>query len=248
MNTERPQRDPDEEREYRRRHLAASLRIFARLGFDEGAGGHVTARDPLRPDCFWVNAFGQPFAHVRMSDLLLVDADGRVLEGEGRVNPAAYAIHAQVHAARPDVVAAAHTHSVHGRAWSSLGRLLDPLNQDACAFFEDHALYPSFSGVVLDEEEGKRIAAALGGTKAVILANHGLLTVGGTVAEACWWFVAMERACQVQLLAEAAGTPLRIADDDARRTRELMGSPALGRLNHRPLYQQIVRAQPDLLD
>jgi len=248
MNAVWPRRTPLEEREYRRRHLAAALRIFARLGFDEGAGGHLTARDPLMPGCFWVNAFGQPFAHVRASDVLLVNAEGQVLEGEGRINPAAYAIHAQVHAARPDVVAAAHTHSVHGRAWSSLGRQLDPISQDACAFFEDHALHADFSGVVLDAEEGKRIAASLGGAKAVILANHGLMTVGGSVAEACWWFVAMERSCQAQLLAEAAGTPRLITDDDARRTRDLMGSPALGRLNFRPLYEQVVRAQPELLD
>jgi ribulose-5-phosphate 4-epimerase/fuculose-1-phosphate aldolase len=84
--------------------------------------------------------------------------------GEGRypINVAAFAIHSQVHATRPDVVAAAHAHSLHGKAWSSLGRLLDPITQDACAFFEDHALFADFTGVVYETSEGERIAKALG--------------------------------------------------------------------------------------
>ena len=113
-----------------------------------------------------------------------------------------------MHAARPDVIAAAHSHSMYGKAWSSLGRLLDPITQDACAFYEDHALFDDYTGVVLDLEEGKRIAHALGDNKAVILRNHGLLTVGHSVDEAVWWFITMERSCQAQLLAEAAGTPV----------------------------------------
>ena len=132
---------------------------------------------------------------------------GTVVDGNWPVNAAAFAIHSQVHAARPDVVAAAHSHSLHGKAWSAFGRLLDPITQDACAFFEDHGLFDDFTGVVLDAEEGKRIAHALGDNKAVILRNHGLLTVGQSVDEAAWWFITMERSCQAQLLAEAAGTP-----------------------------------------
>jgi ribulose-5-phosphate 4-epimerase/fuculose-1-phosphate aldolase len=248
MPATRPPRSPEQERQHRQRQLAATLRIFARLGFDEGVGGHVTARDPVRPDRFWVNPFGQHFGHVRVSDLLLVDAGGRVVAGSGSVNPAGYAIHSRIHAARPDVVAAAHAHSVHGRAFSALGRTLDPITQDACAFFEDHALYDDFSGVVLDPAEADRIGKALGAGKAVILRNHGLLTVGGSVAEAAWWFVSMERCCQVQLLAEAAGPPVRVGPEPARATRDTIGTPELGRLNFRPLYAEVVRSQPDLLD
>jgi ribulose-5-phosphate 4-epimerase/fuculose-1-phosphate aldolase len=244
----RTERTPAEERLYRQQRLAAAVRLFARLGYDEGAGGHLTARDPLYPDRFWVNPFGRNFAHVRTRDLLLVDADGTVVAGTGRVNPAGFAIHSQVHAARPDVVAAAHTHSTYGRAWSTLGRPLAALTQDACAFYEDHGVYDGFGGVVLDAEEGKRVAESLGGGKAVILRNHGLLTVGGSVQEAAWWFIAMERACQTQLLAEAAGTPVHIPPDVARATAAVMGTPAMGRLNFRPLYEDIVRAGPDLLD
>jgi len=248
MNAGRPPRSPLAEQLHRKQQLAATFRLFSRLGFADGAGGHVTARDPLRPDHFWVNAFGQPFGRIRVSDLLLVDHDGVIVEGEGRINPAGYAIHSQIHAARPDAIAAAHTHSTFGQAWSTLGRLLDPLTQDACAFFEDHALYDDYSGVVLDLAEGKRIAAALGSTKAVILRNHGLLTVGGSVAEAAYWFVSMDRCCHVQLLAEAAGKPKAIGPADARTTRDTIGTPGIGRLNFRSVYADIVAAQPDLLD
>ncbi|MEU5695826.1 class II aldolase/adducin family protein [Actinosynnema sp. NPDC020468] len=238
----------DAERLRRKRQLAASLRIFHRLGFAEGAGGHVTARDPEHPSRFWVNALGRSFATARVRDLLLVDADGEVLAGEGRVNPAGFAIHSRLHRARPDVVAAAHAHSVHGVAWSTLGRPLDPISQDACAFHHDHAVFDQYTGVVLDPAEGDRIAACLGGRKAVVLRNHGLLTVGGSVAEAAWWFVSMDRCCRVQLLAEAAGTPVPIDEPAAVATARVMGTPGMGVLNFKPLYAEVVHREPDLLD
>jgi ribulose-5-phosphate 4-epimerase/fuculose-1-phosphate aldolase len=241
-------RAPREERQHRQRALAAALRLFARFGLDEGAGGHITVRDAEHPDRFWINPFGMHFGHVRVSDLLLVDADGTVLAGSGSVNPAGYVIHSAVHAARPDVVCAAHAHSVYGRAFAALGRRLEPLTQDACAFYEDHEVYDGFEGVVLDAVEGKRIAERLGAAKAVVLRNHGLLTVGGSVDEAAWWFIAMERACQIQLLAQTAGTPVPIRSEVARATAATMGTPVMGRLNFRPLLADIVRAQPDLLD
>src|SRR6202171_4533080 len=199
-----------EERLHRKRMLAAAFRLFSRFGFDEGVAGHITARDPERLDHFWVNPFGMHFGHIRVSDLLLVNHRGEVVEGDRMVNQAAFAIHSQVHAARPDVIAAAHAHSPYGKSWSSLRRKLDPLTQDACAFYGDHGLFEDFTGVVLDVEEGKRIAHALGEHKAVILSNHGNLTVGHSVDEAVWWFITLERTCQAQLLAEAAGQPVSI--------------------------------------
>lgn len=237
-----------EERAHRRQRLAAALRLFARLGFDAGAGGHVTARDPGEPDTFWINPLGRHFGHVRVADLLRVDEAGTVVEGTGTVNPAGYAIHSRVHRARPDVVAVAHTHSVHGQAFAALGRPLAPITQDACAFHGDHSVFAEFGGVVLDLDEGDRIARCLGTGKAVVLQNHGLLTVGGTVEEAAWWFVSLDRCCRVQLLAEAAGAPVPIPPEVAARTAEVMGSPRMGRLNFRPLYADILRTDPDLLD
>ncbi|HLN07316.1 MAG TPA: class II aldolase/adducin family protein [Acidimicrobiales bacterium] len=240
--------DPVTERLFRKQRLAASFRLFSRFGFDEGVAGHITARDPERTDHFWVNPYGVHFGHVRVSNLILVNEQGDVVDGEGDLNWSAFAIHSQVHAARPDVVAAAHAHSVHGKAWSSLGRFLEPITQDVCAFYEDHGLFDDYTGVVLDIEEGKRIAHALGGHKAVILRNHGLLTVGHSVDEAAWWFITMERSCQAQLLASAAGTPIPISHEMASLTWAQVGSPAVGRFCFKPLLARITREQPDLLD
>jgi ribulose-5-phosphate 4-epimerase/fuculose-1-phosphate aldolase len=238
----------EEERAHRKVRLAAAYRLFGTFGFDEGVAGHITARDPERLDHFWVNPFGMNFKMVRASDLVLVNDNGEVVEGNGGVNAAAFAIHSQVHAARPDVVAAAHAHSINGKAWSSLGRLLDPLTQDACAFYDDHALFDDYTGVVLDLEEGKRIAHAVGDNKAAILRNHGLLTVGHSVDEAAWWFITMERTCQAQLLAEAAGTPVKISPEQAELTATQVGSHVAGWFSFQPMYEWILREQPDLAE
>ncbi len=239
----------DDERRHRKQRLAAALRLFGQFGFDEGAAGHITARDPERLDHFWVNPLGMNFKLIRMKDLILVNDRGEVVDGNWPVNAAAFAIHSRIHAARPDVVAAAHAHSVHGKAWSSLRRPLDPLTQDACAFYGDHAVYGDYGGVVLDLDEGKRIAHALGGHKAVILSNHGLLTVGQTsVDEAAWWFITMERTCQAQLLAEAAGTPVPIEHEQAEKTARQVGQPMGGWRQFQPLYDWIVSIQPDFLE
>ncbi len=239
---------PDEERMHMKQRMAAAFRLFDRFGFNEGVAGHLTGRDPEHPELFWVNPFGMSFGLIRARDLILVDHDGKVVEGDWPVNQAAFAIHSQIHAARPDVKAAAHTHSPYGRAFSTLGKLLAPLTQDACAFYGDHAVFDDFTGVVLDTEEGKRIAHALGDGKAAILRNHGLLTVGGTVDETAWWFITMERSCHVQLLAEAAGEPIVIDDEYAALTRTQVGSAPAGWLSFQPLYDKIVRDQPDLLE
>jgi ribulose-5-phosphate 4-epimerase/fuculose-1-phosphate aldolase len=238
----------EEERRHRKERLAASFRLFAAFGFDEGVAGHITARDPELHDHFWVNPFGVHFSQVSVSNLILVNHKGEVVQGEYPVNGAAFAIHSQVHAARPDVVAAAHAHSMYGKSWASLGRTLDPLTQDACAFFEDHGLFAEYTGVVYETSEGERIAQALGNCKAAILRNHGLLTVGHSVDEAAWWFITMERSCQSQILAESAGKPIAIDRANALKTREQVGSHMAGWFQFQPLWNKITREQPDLFD
>jgi ribulose-5-phosphate 4-epimerase/fuculose-1-phosphate aldolase len=238
----------EDERRHRKQRLAAAFRLFGQFGFDEGVAGHITVRDPDRLDHFWVNPLGMNFKQIRVRDLILVNHQGEVVEGTWPVNRAAFVIHSQVHAARPDVVSAAHAHSVHGKAWSSLRRRLDPLTQDSCAFYGDHALFDDYTGAVFDLDEGKRLAAALGDDKAVILANHGLLTVGQTVDEAAWWFITMERTCQAQLLAEAAGTPVLIDPEQAEKTAGQVGNRMAGWFAFQPLYDWMVEKQPDLLE
>jgi ribulose-5-phosphate 4-epimerase/fuculose-1-phosphate aldolase len=240
--------DPAAARRHMKERLAAGFRLFGRFGFDEGVAGHITARDPVRTDHFWVNPFGMNFKQVKTSDLLLCNDDGEVVEGDRVVNDAAFAIHSQVHAARPDCWAAAHSHSIYGKSFSALGKKLDPLTQDSCAFYGDHGLFDDYTGVVLDTEEGKRIAHALGDSKAVILRNHGLLTVGQTVESAVWWFITMERTCQAQLLADAAGPTVPITPDNAELTHGQVGSELAGWFSFQPMWDWIIAEEPDLLD
>lgn len=239
----------EEERRHRKERLAGALRVFGRFGFGEGVAGHITARDPELTDHFWVNPFGVSFKRIKVSDLLLVGPDGSVVEGRRPVNRAAFVIHAAIHEARPDVVSAAHAHSVYGKAWSSLGRPLDPITQDACMFYEDHVVVADEGGrVVFEEDAGHQLAKGLGANKAAIHQNHGHFTVGESVDEAAWWYITMERSCQAQLLAEAAGTPISIDPEGARYSRDLTGFPLAGWIAFQPIWQDIVDSDPDLFD
>ncbi|MEY3818470.1 MAG: hypothetical protein RIT00_1195 [Actinomycetota bacterium] len=218
----------EQERQHRKEKLAGAMRIFGRLGFGEGVAGHITVRDPEFPDHFWVNPFAKSFRYMRVSDLLLVNHEGEVVYGSQPVNRAAFCIHAAIHQARPDVIAAAHAHSPFGKSWSSLGRKL--------------------GAVVLEISAGQEIAAKFPKGKAAIHQNHGLFTVSDTVDAAAFWFITMERTCQAQLMAEAAGTPKLIPHEMASYTRELTGFPAAGWLQFQPLWEEICRTDPDLFD
>ncbi|MEU7551339.1 class II aldolase/adducin family protein [Streptomyces sp. NPDC044571] len=227
--------DPAEERAYRKERLALALRLLGRLGYEDGVDGHVSARDPEFEDCYWVNPFGQPFGALAAEDLLLVDGDGRVLHGERRVNGLAFAVHAAVHRARPRAVAVVRTYGPYGRALAALGELLAPVSPQACAFYEDHALLDGYAAA----EDADRIARALGPYKALVLRHHGLLTVGDSVDAAAWWFVAAERAAQVQLIARAAGKPALIDHRGAAAARERFGTDLAAWVNYQPLSRQV---------
>jgi ribulose-5-phosphate 4-epimerase/fuculose-1-phosphate aldolase len=167
-----------------------------------------------------------------VSDLLLVGSAGQVVDGNGPVNLAGFAIH-----------------SSHAKAFSSLGIELAALTQDAAAFFGDHAVHREYGGPAAGyNDEGEKIARALGGTKAAILQNHGLLTVGHSVGEAAWWFITMERGCQAQLLAMAAGKPISVDRAAAEAVYAELGTHYAGWFSFRPLWDQITAEEPDLFD
>jgi ribulose-5-phosphate 4-epimerase/fuculose-1-phosphate aldolase len=238
----------EEERMHRKVQLAAAFRMFSKAGLDEGVAGHVTARDPEHTDSYWVNPFGMHFSLIKQSDLVRVNHAGEVVEGNRAVNGAAVAIHCAVHAARPDVIAAAHAHGPYGKTLSSLPMGIEMLTQDACAFHQDFGVFESFSGVVLDPEEGRKIGRALGDKKAVILRNHGMLTVGHSVESAAWWFLTLERTSQSQLMAYAAGTPTIIDDENAAATYQTVGGEFAGWFQFQPIWQRISKDNPDIWD
>jgi len=241
--------DVEAERLHRKQRLAAGLRTMGRLHLAEGVAGHVTVRDPEYPDRFWVNPFGHNFKLMTVSDLICVDHSGEVVVGDRPVNAAAFAIHSELHKARPDVVAAAHSHSMYGRTFSTLGKPLKMISQDATMFYNDVALCTDGSGaVVVDTEVSRKMGEALGQKKALIHQNHGLITTGGSVDAAVWWFIALERVCQSQLLAESAGTPLEIPEKLCEEGYAAQGFDLAGWFQFQPLWDELVAREPEFLN
>ncbi|MGY6500695.1 MAG: class II aldolase/adducin family protein [Acidimicrobiales bacterium] len=231
-----------------RRRLAASLRLFAEMDFDEGAAGHLTARDPVDPHRFWINPLGHPFDQMRASDLSCVTLDGELVSGDPP-DGGGVALHAAVYRRRPDLGSVLHAHPVHLKAWSTLGRLLDPINQEACIFYGVHALFDEYNGTFARAaEESERVAELFADpvdNVAVILRNHAGVAVGETVDAATYRFVMFDRCARVQLLAEAAGSPVCIDHDVA------VALAAEREHSHRsfePMYRSVVGRHPDLLD
>lgn len=186
----------DELRSRRKRDCALGYRLLAAQRWGDLGDGHISARDPERTDCFWMLRYGVSYHQAKVSDLVLVGPDGELVEGEGFVNIAGYYIHQPILAARPDAVSAVHVHTGWGTPFSAQARLFQPITQESCIFFEDHALFEDEEVQVQSVEAGQRIAEALGNTRAIILRNHGLLTVGPSVAEAVGSFVHMERVAE----------------------------------------------------
>ncbi|WP_327233671.1 class II aldolase/adducin family protein [Streptomyces sp. NBC_01317] len=238
----------DDERRHHKQRLAAALRLFGKYGYGEGISGHISVRDPENEDQFWVNPFGVSFSKVKVRDLLLVDAEGRVVSGHHRVNPSAFVIHSAIHRANPGATAAAHGHTPYSRALGALGRLLEPLDQESAIFYRNQVLYDAYEGPSINVEQGQDIAAELGDNRAILLRHHGLITVGGSVDEAVHWFFTYESAAHVQLLAAAAGEVKPMSDAQAVAARDGFGDRQLGWFSFQLLWDEITSEQPDLLE
>ena len=186
---------PEELRMDRKKRLVAACHAFAEHGLDYGFAGHLTVRDPEHPELYWTNPMAVHFAQVSMSNLILVDHDGMVIEGDYAVNRAGFVLHAAIHAAHPDILAMCHAHSIYGTAFAALGRPLEPITQDACAFFEDHAVVLEEAGqVAVEADAGANFAKAFTGVKAAIHQNHGLLTASRhSIDSAAFWFIAISQ-------------------------------------------------------
>ena len=192
-------------REERKRQVAFGYRVFAALGWGDLGDGHISARDPERPDCFWLLDADVAFGEASAEGLVLVGPDGGIVGGGGGcpTNSPAYYIHFPILAARPEVVSVAHIHTPYGTPFSASATLLEPITQEACVFYEDHALFDDEEVQVQSIACGERIARDLGRNRGVVLRNHGLLTVGRTVKQSVAGFVMMERVAEAHLKARA---------------------------------------------
>ena len=195
---------PEEIRAKRKRDVALGYRLFAANKWGDAGDGHISARDPERLDCFWTLRYGVSYHLARIDDLVLVGPDGSLEEGDGRLNLAAYYIHYPILRTRPEAVSAAHVHTGWGTPFSAEVRPVEPITQEACVFFEDHAIFDDEEVQVQSVEAGQRIADALGGNRAIILRNHGLLTVSDRVDDCVGSFIQLERVAEAHLKASRA--------------------------------------------
>lgn len=191
-------------------NLAAAYRLTDMFGMTTLNYNHITARVPGVADQFLINEFGLGYNEVSASNLVKINLDGRVLDGNPSINLPGYVIHSAVHSARHDVQCVMHTHTPCGMAVSALEGGFIPLQQDTYGFYNDVS-YHEFEGLAVDLEERERLVTDLGNTNNMVLRNHGLLTVGSSAAEAWGRMWNLERACQVQLLAMSTGQPLHQA-------------------------------------
>ena len=197
--------------------LCNGYRIFAAHGGGDLGDGHISARDPSRTDCFWLLRYGVSFAEVEPSDFVLLNAEGLAVEGSGDVNKAGFFIHQPLLAARRDIGSVAHTHTQWGTPFSAEVRNVEPITQEACLFFEDCAVFDDEEVQVQSLDGGSRIAQSLGRNGAIILRNHGLLTIGAGVAQSVSRFVVLEKVAEAHLKASNAQP---ISGKAARRAKQ----------------------------
>ena len=229
--------------------LAACFRMAARLGMQEGICNHFSAVVPGYEDLFLVNPYGRAFAEVTASSLLICDYYGNVVAGEGMPEATAFYIHGQVHKRLPRAKAAFHTHMPYATALTMIEG--DPLifaGQTALKFYGRTAVDRNYNGLALDEREGERIAAAIGDADIVFMKHHGVMVVGGSIADAWDDLYYLERACEVQVLAMSTGRPIipvmpAIAEATYRQMRE--GDQESARLHLESVKRQLDRSEPE---
>ncbi|MCR5942676.1 aldolase [Ochrobactrum sp. XJ1] len=240
--------DSEEIREARL-DLAASFRMAAKLGLQEGICNHFSAVVPGHSDLFLVNPYGWAFAEITASQLLICDYDGNVVAGEGKPEATAFFIHAQLHKALPRATAAFHTHMPNATALSMLeGEPFIWAGQTSLKFYGRTAVDENYNGLALDNAEGERIANTIGDADIVFMKNHGVMVLGPTIAEAFDDLYYLERAAEVQVKAMATGRPLKpIPHDIAQKAYLEMreGDPESARLHLESVRRQLMRSEPD---
>lgn len=215
--------------------LAAAYRLVEMFGWSDLLGTHVSVRVPDANDQFLINPYGLLFEEITASSLVKVDEEGNVLsETEYDVNPAGFVIHSAVHMALPEISCVLHTHTPAGVGVATQKQGILPLTQHALAVIAQTA-YHDYEGIATDLEERERLVRDLGNNRVLVLRNHGLLTVGRTVAEAFVWMYRAERACRMQLAFQQSGAEAMYIPEEVQRVaierNRLANSPD----GHRPI-------------
>ncbi len=228
--------------------LAATFRWATRLGFHEGICNHFSLMIPGRDDLFLINAHGAHWSQITAGSLMLLDSEGKIVDGEGRVEDTALYIHWRVHWALPHARCVLHTHMPYATALTSLeDQRLHMINQN-CVRFHDRIVYDdAYNGLALDNDEGDRIATALGDRGVMFMGNHGILVVGRTLANAWDDLYYLERACKNQVLAMSTGLPLREIPTQLVQAakNQILGDGAYGESHLSAIQQVLDKEEPD---
>jgi ribulose-5-phosphate 4-epimerase/fuculose-1-phosphate aldolase len=228
--------------------LAACYRLVAHFGWDDLIFTHLTARVPGPEHHFLINPYGMMFDEITASSLVKIDLEGRKLtDSPYEINPAGFTIHSAIHAARDDAKAVLHTHSVNGVAVSAQKCGLLPISQQSI-FIMGSLAYHDYEGVAINAEEKPRLVRDLGDKKFFLLRNHGLLTVGTSVAEAFTQLYQFEAACMIQLRAQAGGELIqidpRIIAAAGEMSRTVTRGAGVGALTWPALLRKLDRLDP----
>lgn len=224
--------------------LACTYRLVAHYGWTHGISNHISLRAPGDDDHFLINPHGLQFREITASSLVKVDLDGNITsESEFGINPAGFVIHSAVHAARKDIACALHTHTEAGMAVSALKCGLLPLNMSAIRF-HNRIGYHAYEGVTVRVDERQRLAADLGSHNAMILRNHGLLTLGKTPGDAFMLMYHLEKSCRSQLAAMQTGAELEIPSDEVLEKSAAESWRSLNRAEH-PAWPALTREMDD---
>jgi len=228
--------------------LAAALRWAARLGLNEGVCNHFSLAVPGTIDRFLINPQGLHWSEVTPGDLVMTDPEGNAIAGKHAVEATAFFIHGRIHLSKPNARCVLHTHMPYATALTIIdGGRLAWANQNALRFYGRVAYDECYNGLVLDAEEGDRIAAQLGHADVLFLSNHGVIVCGETVAKAFDDLYILERTCMVQVLAEGTGKGLRVVPDSvaALAARQIAEESVQPRLHLEALKRILDREEPD---
>lgn len=229
-------RDQMSEAEWQTRiDLAAAYRLVDMFGWSDLLGTHISARVPDATDQFLINPYGLLFEEITASSLVKVDEEGNVLsETEYDVNPAGFVIHSAVHMALPEISCVMHTHTTCGLGVATQKNGILPLTQSALTVIASTA-YHDYEGIATDLEERERLVRDLGDNRVLVLRNHGLLTVGRTIAEAFVWMYRAERACRHQLAFQQSGAEAMPIPEEVQRVTIERNRLANSDKGHRPI-------------
>ena len=227
--------------------LACAYRLVSHYGWTHGVANHISIRVPGEDEHFLLNPYGLEFREVTASSLVKIDLDGdTVMDSPFGINRAGFVIHSAIHAARRDATCAIHTHTEAGMAVSSLKCGLLPLNMSAIRF-HNRIGYHDYEGVTLDTDERERLVADLGNHYAMILRNHGLLTLGRNLGEAFYLMYHLEKSCRAQLAAMATGAELEVPPEHVlEKSAEQSWRPFHSNTGEHPAWTAFVREMDDL--